>query len=125
MDNLIKPETSRQPRGQRRRWFPPSEMETHCGRVLAGARVMAGLTQDELGRTAGLLGRTVRHWEASETPPSHFRTMTKLTMGLRAHAVAVGFNPVPHCKQLGSNMQNLVKDRRDSWRRYVELVMAG
>lgn len=107
----------------RRRWFPPNGSECHCGRVIAGARIMAGLTQAGLGEAAGLSARTIRHWEASAAPPSHYRTMTKLAKGLKVHGVAFGFNPVPYAKQVGIDGRNLHKDRRDGWQRYVAMVL--
>lgn len=84
---------------------------------------MAGLTQAGLGEAAGLSARTIRHWEASAAPPSHYRTMAKLAKGLKVHGVVFGFNPMPHAKLIGVDGRNLHRDMRNSWQHYVAMML--
>jgi DNA-binding XRE family transcriptional regulator len=86
---------------KRRRWYPPVEANAHCGRVLASARVMAGLTQQEMGKVAGLTDRSIRYWEVRADPPSCWSTWDKFRAAFKSRGVEVTFKPHPVIRFVG------------------------
>jgi DNA-binding XRE family transcriptional regulator len=79
---------------KRRKWFPADGSTIHCGQVLTAARAMAGLTQVELAKVAGLSDRAIRYWELRSSAPSCWSTMAKLQTALRTHGVEFAFTPI-------------------------------
>jgi DNA-binding XRE family transcriptional regulator len=71
----------------RRRWYPPVNCPVHCGGVLASARVMARMTQAEMGKAAGLSDRAIRYWERRADPPSCWSTMARIKKALATKGV--------------------------------------
>jgi DNA-binding XRE family transcriptional regulator len=86
---------------KRRRWYPPVELNAHCGRILASARVMAGMTQQEMGKAAGLTDRSIRYWEVRADPPSCWSTWDKFSAALKSRGVEVTFKPYPMIQFVG------------------------
>jgi transcriptional regulator with XRE-family HTH domain len=65
------------------------------GDLLRAGRALAGLTQDELAMAAGINDRTVRKWEAVNTPWRKGHALARMQEALALHGVMVFLSPSP------------------------------
>jgi DNA-binding transcriptional regulator YiaG len=72
------------------------------GRQIRAARMLAGLTQDELARETGCHPRSVRYWESKDTdaPTNVASTLKSIEQALNRHGVMAFSTPSPGVRLL-------------------------
>jgi transcriptional regulator with XRE-family HTH domain len=84
------------------------------GRQLRAARILAGLTQKQLAKAAGVHERAARYWELKEdkAPTSTLSSLEKIEAVLRDHGVIVFATPTAGVR-LATDVaaQRVIRDR--------------
>jgi DNA-binding XRE family transcriptional regulator len=75
--------------------FKGWEHSFRTGDMIRAARMLAGWTQEELGKAAGVHARTVRKWEAEPTPWRKGYALSRMQAALAKCGVIVFLAPTP------------------------------
>jgi DNA-binding XRE family transcriptional regulator len=71
------------------------EHSFRTGHMIRAARAMAGWTQADLAREAGLHVRTIKKWESEPTPWRKGYALSRMQAALARHGVIVFLRPAP------------------------------